>query len=87
MNVRIVNRKEFADNAEDMMQKIDDTGEAVEVTDGNGESLLIVPKDPRQVLNLLERIEIDRKIEEGLKDVEAGRVVPMEEVFEELRRR
>ena len=87
MNVRIVNQKEFADNAADMMQEIRETGNVVEVTDGDGESLLIVPKDPQQVLNLLERIEIDRKIEEGLKDVKAGRVVPMEEVFEELRRR
>jgi PHD/YefM family antitoxin component YafN of YafNO toxin-antitoxin module len=87
MNVRIVNQKEFADNAADMMQEIRETGNVVEVTDGDGESLLIVPKDPQQVLNLLERIEIDRKIEEGLKDVKAGRVVPMEEVFKELRRR
>ena len=76
---------DFKDKAADWLRRLVESSEAVVITQ-NGKAAG-VPLSPAAYDELTERFWFMKSVEEGLADVEAGRVTPHEDVVAEMRRR
>ena len=81
----IVPVSEFKAKAADWLRRLVESSEPVVITqNGKAAGVLL---SPAAYDELTERFRFMRSVEEGLADVEAGRVTPHEEVVAEMRRR
>ena len=76
----------FRDNPAELIQQLKTTRRPIALTvDGKPEVVLQDPAEYEHMLDLLEAADVRDAIRKGLEDVEAGRVRPAEEFFEEMR--
>ena len=81
----IVPVSDFKAKAADWLRRLGESSEPVVITqNGKAAGVLL---SPAAYDELTERFRFMRAVEQGLADVEAGRVTPHEEVVEEMRRR
>lgn len=78
----------FRDNPTELILQLKKTRRPIALTvDGKPEVVLQDPAEYEHMLDLLEAAGLHDAIRQGLEDVEAGRVRPAEEFFEEMRYR
>jgi prevent-host-death family protein len=78
----------FRDNPTELIRQLKATGRPIALTvDGKPEVVLQDPAEYEHMLDLLEAADVRDAIRIGLEDVEAGRVRPAEEFFEEMRQK
>ena len=81
----IVPVSEFKAKAADWLRRLVESSEPVVITqNGKAAGVLL---SPAAYDELIERFRFMKSVEQGLADVEAGRVTPHEEVVAEMRRR
>ena len=81
----IVPVSEFKARAADWLRRLQERSEPVVITqNGKAAGVLL---SPAAYDELTERLRFMKSVEQGLADVEAGRVTPHEEVVAEMRRR
>jgi prevent-host-death family protein len=81
----IVPVSDFKAKAADWLRRLGESSEPVVITqNGKAAGVLL---SPAAYDELTERFRFMRSVEQGLADVEAGRVTPHEEVVAEMRRR
>lgn len=74
----------FQKNPEQFLEQLRSTGEPIAVsTPGHGTIVVQDEESFQQLLDIKDRLETIRGVERGLKDVEAGRTRPIEEVIAE----
>lgn len=81
----IVPVSDFKAKAADWLRRLGESSEPVIITQ-NGKAAAVV-LSPAAYDELTERFRFMEAVEQGLADVEAGRVTPHEEVVAEMRRR
>ena len=78
---------DFTGEAELALKDARDSGQIVQILGDDNDTVFMVPASREQLIHLLEELAVLEGLKEGLEDVKAGRVRPMEEVFDELRNR
>lgn len=82
----IYNADEFVASPSDAIRRVRERNEVIHITDGESEPMVLLRADKNTLIQLLYDLEVLESLREGIEDVKAGRTMPADEFFEELRR-
>ncbi len=85
---KIHSLREFQQNAPELVREIKKSGHPLFLgTNGKAKYVVEDARSYQRMLDLIDRLEDIEAIRKGLQAVEEGRVQPVEEAFEEIRRK